>query len=865
MVASCAPHWGALLVSMHSFQARPGLPVSAWGRESAPLLHVSGTVSDVDNRMHNNRRNQVKESIEVIDLENLSRDKFREVLSDYVNTGRSFRLVNVRRGDRSDCVSDIKDILAANGKRYRIRLNGRGWFVLFLMAMFWPIGIVAIILIALQWLATHGAEYDVVKDLFGTGLTVLHCEKPTGRDSENYSCLNELPEEDLPPIDSAEMFDGEKLVVQPAITYFAQIRKKYGIGIEPWENIRKGLIQIKRRNSDQTLYLGVVGEASAGKSTFINALLGFEFLKEDTGLGTTVASTILRYGESLSIKVRYLDGHLEELSEKSLGISAKGSPNDWSFKLLATLHKYTADEGTAQNVDYVDVELPVDNAFLKSGVAIVDTPGINSGNERHNDVTTRAIKEICDTALILFPANVPLSKYLADYIKENLMDVIGRCLLVMTQVDKLRPKERSSQLKYVVSRLKSSTGGIAGGAIGVAAYYALERDDYGKADEATVAQYRKDFAAACDTMRTATLSFKKAAILEKMLGFMNGSLLPMLRSVVEEKQSEMNERRLQLEQNQLIDMEKFIRKEKSVRARAFSRIEVMEDQVVETVSKVRQGFLDSMLDSIYGAEDRDGLKRAMDEGTIRRKLAELQEPFKESLRELCKPYRDLFASSMENFHTEFASAYRKLENISKRESMMQLDDVSEGDLEVSVSIENFGEAVDAQLGADALKSLGGAGAGAVIGSFICPGLGTVIGGVLGGVFGALFGKSLDTLKQEAYGSICSIGDDWLQQMMPQADQYIEGYKTACVSQMKAKIDAYKERYGTKVAELIEKERNEQESLRQLGQQAKSDLALFQSVQPMIEQMIQVSRHAEAEIAEVPSESVVNINEKGNNQ
>ena len=48
MVASCAPHWGALLVSMHSFQARPGLPVSAWGRESAPLLHVSGTVPGGD-------------------------------------------------------------------------------------------------------------------------------------------------------------------------------------------------------------------------------------------------------------------------------------------------------------------------------------------------------------------------------------------------------------------------------------------------------------------------------------------------------------------------------------------------------------------------------------------------------------------------------------------------------------------------------------------------------------------------------------------------------------------------------------------------------------------------------------------------
>ena len=842
--------------------------MSAWGRESAPLFHAVGMLPDAVNRMHIDRGKQVKESIEVIDYESLSRDKFRAMLSDYTNTGRSFRIVNVSRGNRSDCVADIKRALTTGGKQYRIRLNGRGWFVLCLMVISWQSGVLAMILIALQWLATYEAEYVVVKDFVGTGFTVLHCEKATGCDSKDDRCLNELPEEDLPPIDSAQMFDGEKLVVQSAVTYFAQIRKKYGIGIEPWENIRRGLIQIKRRNNDQTLYLGVVGEASAGKSTFINALLGFEFLKEDTGLGTTVASTVLRYAERLSIKVRYLDGRLEELSEKSLGISIDGSPNVWSHSLLTTLHRYTADEETAKCVDYVDVGLPVDNAFLKSGVAIVDTPGINSGNERHNDVATRAIKEICDTALILFPANVPLSKYLADYIKENLLDVIGRCILVMTQVDKLRPRERSVQLKYVVSRLKSSTGGVAGGAIGVAAYYALERDDYGKADEATVAQYRKDFAVACDAMRTATLSFKKAAILEKMLGFMNGSLLPMLKAVVEEKRSEMKERRLQLEQNQLIDMEKFIRKEKSVRARAFSRIEVMEDQVVETVSKVRQEFLDSMHSRIYDSEDRDGLKQAMDEGAIRRKLAGLQEQFKESLRGLCKPYRDLFASSMENFHSEFVLAYRKLENISRRESMMQLKDVSEGDLEVSVSIDNFGEAVDAQFGADALKSLGGAGAGAMIGSFICPGLGTVIGGVLGGVFGALFGKSLDTLKQEAYASICSIGDDWLQQMMPQADEYIESYKTACVGQMKDRIDAYKERYGTKVSELIEKERNEQEQLRQLGQQAESDLALFQSIQPKIECMIQDSHHAEAEHVEEFSENAVNAinkDQKGDKQ
>ena len=41
MVVGCAPHIGAyLLVSVHSFRARPGLSVSAWKRESAPLFHV---------------------------------------------------------------------------------------------------------------------------------------------------------------------------------------------------------------------------------------------------------------------------------------------------------------------------------------------------------------------------------------------------------------------------------------------------------------------------------------------------------------------------------------------------------------------------------------------------------------------------------------------------------------------------------------------------------------------------------------------------------------------------------------------------------------------------------------------------------
>lgn len=60
---------------------------------------------------------------------------------------------------------------------------------------------------------------------------------------------------------------------------------------------------LQRRMSDERLYVGVVGEFSSGKSTFINALLGLDILKEDILQGTTCAPTLLSYAPAFDVDI----------------------------------------------------------------------------------------------------------------------------------------------------------------------------------------------------------------------------------------------------------------------------------------------------------------------------------------------------------------------------------------------------------------------------------------------------------------------------------------------------------------------------------------------------------------------------------
>ena len=69
---------------------------------------------------------------------------------------------------------------------------------------------------------------------------------------------------------------------------------------------------------DTRLYVGVTGEFSSGKSTFLNALLEHDVLETDVNQGTTCAPTIIEYSDKPNVLVKYTDGTEMSLTDNSV-------------------------------------------------------------------------------------------------------------------------------------------------------------------------------------------------------------------------------------------------------------------------------------------------------------------------------------------------------------------------------------------------------------------------------------------------------------------------------------------------------------------------------------------------------------------
>jgi len=110
--------------------------------------------------------------------------------------------------------------------------------------------------------------------------------------------------------------------------------------------------------------IAVLGQFKAGKSSFLNSLLGQNVLSVGA-IPVTTAITRLQYGAEEKAIVRHFDGRTTDIP-------------------LADIVKFTSEAENpcnSKNVAIVDIELPSLQRY--SGLRLVDTPGLGSVYKYH--------------------------------------------------------------------------------------------------------------------------------------------------------------------------------------------------------------------------------------------------------------------------------------------------------------------------------------------------------------------------------------------------------------------------------------------------------------------------------------------------
>lgn len=200
--------------------------------------------------------------------------------------------------------------------------------------------------------------------------------------------------------------------------------EKYGVDI-------KEINMLIKKAKEDTTYLVVTGEFSAGKSCFINCLLN----KEDfLPYGNTECTPILLdmyQGEESSLVVQHIDGSVD--------------PIEYSTDNIERYARYGADD----NKEVVVLGIPVEQYCFPKNIHLFDTPGTNTIHTEHEHITNYIINK-ADFVMYIFNKVIGASDI--EHIKE-IHRYTKNILFIMSHVDETNPKTEKVYSKEDIEKL----------------------------------------------------------------------------------------------------------------------------------------------------------------------------------------------------------------------------------------------------------------------------------------------------------------------------------------------------------------------------------------------------------------------------
>lgn len=428
---------------------------------------------------------------------------------------------------------------------------------------------------------------------------------------------------------------------------------------------------ILRREQDPSLYLGLVGEFSSGKSTFINALLHDPLMPTKVLPGTTAAPTLFRFGERLH--VRAYRNQDEVISRSDLPHLMSSTPQSWRMGNLRSgqdpnamsereyLAHVTSEENVARDLDRVEVTHAAQ--VLRPGLVLVDLPGGNTEYERQTQTTVDWLRERCDAAIVTIPATQPLSASLRKFLHEHLADVLHRCVFVVTMMDRVRPQEHAELLEYIAHTLreefKLARAHVWPAASLVALTAFLEGNDAIPENQheyvARFTQLEDELVRIAQQSRTIVQAERVSQLLERLMKNLDDSLAP--------REVEYQARHAELEQNRIPDLASFINQEKQTTLGDFrSATRQLHTRSREAVEEVRSLNVKYACGRVNDAKDESQLVSIL-RSSIPSGLEAIPNELAERLAPIHQDLKRFFTGVQGQFRDRFTTVYQKVANL----------------------------------------------------------------------------------------------------------------------------------------------------------------------------------------------------------
>lgn len=210
------------------------------------------------------------------------------------------------------------------------------------------------------------------------------------------------------------------------------------------------LNNLKNMIKTKKLYVSVLGQFSSGKSKLINNLLQRDILPVRT-TETTAVPTFIQYSNQESVAFVDKNGKIIR-------------------KELEDLKKFyhNSDEIAGYDFDSLYcIEVNITNDLLKTGIIILDTPGVNTINKAHEKITESMLKLTGKAIYVLGKTVTQTDKIFLNGLVQNGIE----CIYVRTRVDEIKLTEETVQ--EVVRQDKKMLAEITGKEV---AYFYLSNE-----------------------------------------------------------------------------------------------------------------------------------------------------------------------------------------------------------------------------------------------------------------------------------------------------------------------------------------------------------------------------------------------------